>query len=102
MTITENHPTTPQQWRVLLDDEFEAKLRIIKKDDETKKNVLIPGTEFKVFDVNANAYVEQVTTYPSVKTHESYFTDENGWLILPNNLKPGRYRIEEIIAPSDM
>ena len=99
VTITENHPTTPQQWRVLLDDEFEAKLRIIKKDDETKKNVLIPGTEFKVFDVNANAYVEQVTTYPSVKTHESYFTDENGWLILPNNLKPGRYRIEEIIAP---
>ena len=100
VTITENHPTTPQQWRVLLDDEFEAKLKIIKKDDETKKNVLLPGTEFKVFDVNANEYVEQVTTYPSVTTHKSYFTDENGWLILPNNLKPGHYRIEEVMAPA--
>ena len=99
VTITENHPTTPQQWRVLLDDEFEAKLKIIKKDDETKKNVLLSGTEFKVFDINANAYVEQVTTYPSVTTHTSYFTDENGWLILPNNLKPGHYRIEEVRAP---
>ena len=99
VTITENHPATPQQWRVLLDDEFEAKLKIIKKDDETKKSVLLPGTEFKVYDLKAKKYVEQVTTYPSVKTHTSYLTDENGWLILPNNLKPGHYRIEEVFAP---
>ncbi|MGN0268234.1 MAG: thioester domain-containing protein, partial [Lachnospiraceae bacterium] len=36
VTINENHPDTPQVWRVLLDKEFEAKLKIIKKDDETK------------------------------------------------------------------
>ena len=35
--ITENKPNTPQVWRVLLDKEFEAKLKIIKQDDETKK-----------------------------------------------------------------
>jgi len=99
VTITENHPATPQQWRVLLDDEFEAKLKVIKKDDETRKPVLIPGTEFKVYDMKAKKYVEQVTTYPSVKTHTSFFTDENGYLILPNNLKIGRYRIEEVMAP---
>ena len=99
VTITENHPATPQQWRVLLDDEFEAKLKVIKKDDETRKPVLIPGTEFKVYDMNAKKYVEQVTTYPSVKTHTSFFTDENGYLILPNNLKIGHYRIEEVMAP---
>ena len=45
--ITENKPTEPQTWRVLLDKEFSAKLKIIKQDDETKKSVLIPGTEFK-------------------------------------------------------
>ena len=99
VTISENHPNEPQQWRVLLDDEFEAKLKIIKKDDETKKPVLLPKTEFKVYDMNAKKYVEQVTTYPSVVTHKSYFTDENGYLILPNNLKIGRYRIEEVTAP---
>lgn len=99
VTVNENHPDTPQVWRVLLDKEFEAKLKIIKKDDETKQSVLIPNTEFKVFDLDRNQYVEQVTTYPSTKIHKSYFTDENGYLILPNNLKVGNYRIEEVTAP---
>ena len=31
---------------------------------------------------------------------KSYFTDENGYLILPNNLKIGHYRIEEVTAPN--
>lgn len=31
--------------------------------------------------------------------HKSYFTDENGYLILPNNLEIGNYRIEEVTAP---
>ena len=99
VTISENHPNEPQQWRVLLDDEFEAKLKIVKKDDETKKPVLLAKTEFKVYDLDNKQYVEQVTTYPSVVTHKSYFTDENGYLILPNNLKIGHYRIEEVTAP---
>ena len=29
--ITENHPTNPQIWRVFIDREFTAKLRVIKK-----------------------------------------------------------------------
>ena len=32
--IMEHKPNTPQVWRVLLDDEFEAKLKIVKQDDE--------------------------------------------------------------------
>ena len=32
-------------------------------------------------------YVEQVTTYPTTVTHISYFTDTDGYLILPQNLK---------------
>lgn len=99
VTISENHPTTPQVWRVLLDKEFEAKLKIIKKDDETKKTVLLPNTEFKVYDLDNKKYVEQVTTYPKPKVHKSYFTNEEGYLVLPNNLKPGNYRIEEVTAP---
>ncbi len=98
--ITENHPSEPQVWRVLLDDEFEAKLKIIKKDDETKRSVLIGGTEFKIYDVTRGKYVEQVTTYPVTVTHKSYFTDETGYLILPNALRPGTYRIEEQHAPA--
>lgn len=97
--ITENKPTESQTWRVLLDKEFSAKLKIIKQDDETKKSVLIPGTEFKIYDMDHEKYVEQVTTYPTTVTHTSYFTDIDGYLILPQNLKIGHYRIEEVTAP---
>lgn len=76
-----------------------AKLKIIKKDDETKKPVLVAGAEFKVYDMDHKKYVEQVTTYPVTTIHKSYFTDSQGYLILPQNLKIGNYRIEEVTAP---
>lgn len=97
--ITEHDPNTPQVWRVLLDEEFEAKLKIIKQDDETKKAVLRAGTEFRIYDLDNEEYVEQVTTYPTTIVHTSFFTDEEGYLILPQNLKIGHYRIEEVTAP---
>lgn len=99
VTISENHPDEPQIWRILLDDEFKAKLKIVKKDDETKRPVLVSGTEFKIYDLDHKKYVEQVTTYPTTVTHKSYFTDSQGYLILPNNLSIGHYRIEEVTAP---
>lgn len=98
VTVTENS-STPQVWRVLLDDEFKAKLKIVKQDDETKQPVLLANTEFKMYDLDAKKYVEQVTTYPNTVVHKSYFTDENGYLILPESLKCGNYRIEEVSAP---
>ena len=99
MRITEHNPNTPQIWRVLLDEEFEAKLKIIKQDDETKKPVLQKDTEFRIYDLDNEEYVEQVTTYPTTTVHTSFFTDADGYLILPQNLKIGHYRIEEVTAP---
>ena len=43
-----NHPDKPQTWRVFLDREFTAKLRVIKKDSDTKQTVLVPNAEFKI------------------------------------------------------
>lgn len=97
--ITENNPTKPQAWRVLIDKEFEAKLKIIKNDDETQQNVLAANTEFRVYDLDAEEYVVQVTTYPKEEVHESFFTDEEGCLILPDCLPRGHYRVEEVTAP---
>lgn len=97
--ITEHKPDEPQLWRVLLDEAFEAKLRIVKKDAETKQPVLIKNAEFKIYDLDREAYVEQVTTYPITVTHQSFFTDDQGYLVLPQNLKAGHYRIEEVQAP---
>ena len=97
--ITENHLTEPQIWRVFLDREFTAKLRVIKKDSDTKQTVLVPNAEFKIFNIDKNEYVKQYTTYPSKVEHTSFFTDEDGDLILPEALKIGNYRIEEVSAP---
>ena len=40
-----------------------------------------------------------MTTYPTTTVHKTFFTDEEGYLILPQNLKIGHYRIEEVTAP---
>ena len=53
--------------------------------------------EFKVYDLDNKKYVEQVTTYPVTTTHKSYFTDSQGYLIMPKNLKIGHYRIEGML-----
>jgi len=99
VNITEHNPSTPQTWRVFIDRKFSAKLRIIKKDADTKKTVLVPNAEFKIYDMDNDKYVEMITTYPSKKTHKTFFTDEDGDLVLPNNIKVGNYRIEEVTAP---
>ena len=39
VTVNNNAPDTPQVWRVFVDREFSAKLRIIKKDANTKRTV---------------------------------------------------------------
>ncbi len=97
--IVENHPTEPQTWRVFLDREFSAKLRVVKMDADTKKTVLVPNAEFKIFNLDKKEYVTQYTTYPSKVKHTTFSTDEDGDLILPEALKIGHYQIEEISAP---
>ena len=61
--------------------------------------MLHKGTEFRIYDLDKQEYVEQVTTYPTTTVHKTFFTDEEGYLILPQNLKIGHYRIEEVTAP---
>ena len=97
--VVTNNPTEPQTWRVFIDREFKAKLRVVKKDADTKKTVLVPDAEFKIFNLDTGKYVSMITTYPSKVTHTSFYTDDDGDLILPEALKIGNYRIEEISAP---
>ena len=100
VAIKKNNPDTPQVWRVFVDREFTAKLRIIKKDAKTKRTVLVPNAEFKIYNLDTKQYVKMTTTYPSKVTHTSFFTDGDGDLILPERLNTGKYRIEEVTAPN--
>ncbi len=100
VNIVEDNPTEPQMWRVFVDREFSAKLRVIKQDSMSGQTVLVPNATFKIFDLDKNEYVEQVTTYPTKVVHTEFSTDEDGDLILPEKLPLGNYRIEEIAAPN--
>ena len=100
VTISEHLPTTPQIWRVLLDEEFAAKLKIIKVDAATGRTIFLPGAEFSIYDIDKGEYVTQVTTYPYSTQHKTFITNESGTLTLPEVLHPGHYRVTEIAAPN--
>ena len=78
VNITEHHPNEPQIWRVLLDEEFKAKLKIVKKDDETKKSVLIAGTEFKVYDLGQQKVRGTGNNLPSDNHSQVLFYGQSG------------------------
>lgn len=99
VTVSDHLPDTPQVWRVLLDEEFGARLKIVKNDAVTGRTILRSGAEFTLYDLDNEVYVNQTTVYPQPTMHASYRTDESGTLILPEPLRPGRYRITEITAP---
>lgn len=89
----------PQQWRVFIDAEFEAYLKIYKIDGSSKLPVLHSGAVFKIYDLDKEEYITQITHYPEVTKHTEFTTSEQGYLITPEKLKLGHYRIEEIAAP---
>lgn len=101
VTITEHKPTEPQTWRIIINEEIEAKLKIVKMDSTTGKSILMENIEFKIFDITNNEYVVQYTTYPTVTEHTTFKTDSEGYLILPQPLELGEYRIEEVSAPTN-
>lgn len=41
---------------MFVDREFSAKLRIIKKDANTKRTVLVPNAEFKIYHLDTKQY----------------------------------------------
>lgn len=96
---TEEETVEMENTDITCNEDFHAKLKIVKQDYETGRTILIPNTEFKVYDLERQEYVEQVTSYPEIYIHKSYFTDSQGYLIMPEALPEGGYRIEEVTAP---
>ena len=78
-------------------------IQIVKKDDETKLNVLMPaGAVFKIYDVAKDEYMSQEVykdgEYVLIDTFE---VNSRGFLVLPEKLKPGEYELYEIKAPEN-
>lgn len=98
VTINEDS-REPQQWRVFIDYEFTALLKIYKIDGTSKLPVLHSGATFKIYDMDNEEYVTQYTHYPELVEHTEFKTSDSGYLLTPEELPAGHYRIEEVSAP---
>ena len=97
VTINEDK-REPQQWRVFIDYEFQAILKIYKIDGTSKMPVLHKGTVFKIYNLDNEEYVKQYTHYPELVEHTEFEVSDQGYLLTPEKLKMGNYRLEEIAA----
>jgi len=95
----------------VLDEEIEVYLKITKLDTETGKPVLLPNTAFQIYwlDDSGNYRLENgkpklVTMTDTVNGHltknvDTFYTNEEGILTLPEKLPLGKYRIVETVGP---
>lgn len=95
----------------VLDEEIEVYLKITKLDTETGKPVLLPNTAFQIYwlDDNGKYRLENgkpklVTMTDTVNGHltknvDTFYTNEEGILTLPEKLPLGKYRIVETVGP---
>lgn len=89
----------PMQWKIFDDRPFEFLLKIIKKDAQTGNTVLKAGASYKIYDCEKEEYVEQVIQYPKREKISMFTTNDEGYLVIPGELKRSTYRIEEVTAP---
>lgn len=80
------------------DAPFRAWVGIYKTDAETGKKIPAAGVEFKVKD-SAGNYITQTVSYQSRYETDTFITNEDGFVNLPEKLLYGKYTICEIKAP---
>ncbi len=84
---------------------FKAYLRILKKDGNTEKQVLKPGTTYQIYIVtdDGEKLVEQSYSDGNKNvTVNQFVTDESGEIMTVKELKSGTYRIYETDSASGL
>ena len=74
------------------------RLKLIKTDAKTGKTVRLANTAFKLLDSDGNV-VTQTVSYPTRREIDTFYTDDNGEVTLPETVTRGMYFIEEVQAP---
>ena len=74
------------------------RLKLIKTDVKTGKTVRLANTAFKLLDSDGNV-VTQTVSYPTRREIDTFYTDDNGEVTLPETVTRGMYFIEEVQAP---
>lgn len=100
VNVKENGKT----YKYLLNNpEFNAYLKIVKKDSKTNQTVLKAGTTYQIYKVDKDGKETLVTqTHSNVNAIEvvdRFVTDETGEIITYEKLKAGTYKVYEIEGP---
>ena len=74
------------------------RLKLIKTDAKTGKTVRLANTAFKLLDSDGSV-VTQTVSYPTRREIDTFYTDDNGEVTLPETVTRGMYFIEEVQAP---
>ena len=74
------------------------RLRIIKIDEETGNTIALANTSFRLRDGDGNV-VTQSVNYPAPMQIDTFLTNANGEVTLPETVAWGHYSIEEVQSP---
>ena len=89
-----------QTYRYLANNRnFESYIKIVKVDAETGKVIPLAGAGFRLYRPDGSL-ITQTFTYPEVTTIDTFYTNNDGYLITPEKLEYGTgYSLVEVSAP---
>ena len=78
---------------------FESYIKIVKVDAETGKTIPYAGAGFQLYRPDGSL-ITQSFTYPTPVTIDTFYTNDEGYLITPEKLEYGSgYSLVEVFAP---
>ena len=94
--ISENGKTYPF---LINNATFESFVKVVKVDSETDKTIPCANTGFRLYNPDGSL-VTMTMTYPTPVTIDTFYTNNEGYLITPQVLPYGTgYALEEVQAP---
>ena len=89
-----------QTYRYLINNAvFQSYIKVIKLDAETGKPIPFAGAGFQIYRPDGSL-ITQTFTYPEETTIDTFYTNDQGYLITPEKLEYGTgYKLVEVSAP---
>lgn len=89
--------TDDQTYSYILNNTTQSSfIRVEKHDAETGKIIPAAGVGFQVRDLSTGDLIAETIYYPTPVTIDTFFTNEEGWLMLPYELSYGQYELIEV------
>lgn len=74
-------------------------IRVEKRDAESKKIIASADIGFQIRDLSTGELISQTVYYPKPESISTFYTNDEGWLMLPCSLNYGQYELIEVQTP---